>query len=165
MGKPTVFVGLVLTLCISTLAQQNPSGSAFTDLFLGKWTLNLHKSSPGPTAGTITIEPEKKKYRITLELAYDGSGVTSWTVSDMKGWASPVTKKPYRGIAIPEEWDVKRESDNRFTISSVFRINGIEGRTNWRYTVSSDGETLTRRVISGGVKSERNQILVFEKAR
>jgi hypothetical protein len=165
MGKPTFLVGLVATLCISTLAQQNPSSGAATDLFLGKWTLNVDKSSPGPTAGTITIEPEKKKYRITLELAYHGNGGTSWTVSDMKGWASPVIRKPYRGIAIPEEWDVKREAADRFTISSVFSINGIEGHTNWRYTVSPDGKTLTRQVISGGSTSQRNQVLVFEKAQ
>src|SRR5579862_4124462 len=101
MGKPPFLVGLAAALCISTLAQQNPSGSAATDLFLGKWTLNVDKSSPGPTAGTITIEPEKKKYRITLELPYQGGGRTSWAVSDMKGWASWVTSKPYRGIFIP----------------------------------------------------------------
>ena len=165
MGKPTFLVALVATLCISALAQQNPSDSAASDLFLGKWTLNVDKGSPGPTAGTITIEPEKKKYRITLELAYHGSGGTSWTVSDMKGWASPVTKKPYRGVAIPEEWDVKREAADTFTISSIFSINGIEGHTNWRYTVSPDGKTLTRRVISGGPTSQRNQVLVFEKAQ
>jgi len=165
MGKPTFLVGLLATLCIGALAWQNPSGGAATDLFLGKWTLNVDKSSPGPSAGTITIEPEKKKYRITLELAYDGSGGTSWTVSDMKGWASTVTKKSYRGIAISEEWDVKREASDRFTISSVFNINGIEGHTKWRYTASPDGNTLTRQVISGGPASERSQVLVFEKVQ
>ena len=165
MGKATFLLGLVATLCFSTLGQQSSSGSATTDLFLGKWTLNVDKGSPGPSAGTITIEPEKRKYRITLELAYQGSGGISWTVTDMKGWASRVTRKPYRGIAVPEEWDVKREAADSFTISSVFRINGIEGHTNWRYTVSSDGKTLTRRVISGGLTKERDQVLVFEKAQ
>jgi hypothetical protein len=165
MGKHPFLIGLVATLCVSTPAQQNPSGGATTDLFLGKWTLNVDSSSPGPTAGTITIEPEKRKYRITLELAYQASGGISWTVSDMKGWASPVTRKPYRGIAIPEEWDVKREAADRFTISSVSSINGFESHTEWRYTVNSDGKTLTRRVISGGPPSDRNQVLIFDKAQ
>jgi len=164
MGKRTFLVGLVATLCISTLAQQNPSGSAATDLFLGKWTLNVDKSSPGPTSGTITIEPEGKKYRITLEVAYPGGfGGTAWTVSDMKGWASPVTRNFNQAIA--EEWHVKRKAVDSFTIISVFRVAGAGVRTEWRYTVGPEGKTLTRRVISGGPTSHRNQVLVFEKAQ
>jgi hypothetical protein len=165
MRKPGNLIVSVTAVCISVFAQQGPSSSPAADLFLGKWTLNVGKSSPGPTSGTITIEPQKKQYKITLELAYEVSGGVSWTVTDMKGWASAVTSKPYRGIAIPEEWEVKREADDKFTIRSVSGINGIESRAEWRYTASADGKTLTRRVIRGGPASRRDQVLVFEKGQ
>jgi len=147
MRKTGNLIVSVTAVCISVFAQQGPSNSPAADLFLGKWTLNVGKSSPGPTYGTITIEPQKKQYKITLELAYEVTGGVSWTVTDMKGWASGVTHKPYnRGIALPEEWAVKREADDKFTIRSVPGINGIESHAEWRYTASADGKTLTRRV-------------------
>ena len=85
MRKTGKLIVSVTAVCISVFAQQGPSNSPAADLFLGKWTLNVGKSSPGPTSGTITIEPQKKQYKITLELAYEVSGGVSWTVTDMKG--------------------------------------------------------------------------------
>lgn len=162
MGKLAFLVSLVAVLCVGALARQSSSGGTPTVTFLGKWKLNVDKSSPGPTAGTITIEPEGKKYRITLEVAYPGGlGGTAWTVTDMTGWGSPVTRNFSQPLA--EEWHVKREGVDSFTLISVFRVAGAGGRTEWRYTLSSDRKTLTRRVISGGASSQRNQVLVFDQ--
>jgi|SRR5579859_2154435 len=163
MENPGFLVAVLAVLSLSTLAQQNPSASTPMDAFLGKWKLSVDKSSQGPTGGAISIEPAGKKYRITVEIAYpDGFGGTSWTVTDMKGWASPVTRNFNRLIA--EDWHVKRETAESFTITSVFHVTGAGGSTEWRYAVSPDGKTLTRRVVSGGPSSRRNQVLVFEKA-
>ena len=163
MGKPSFLVSLAAVLCIITLAQQNPAASTAMDSFLGKWKLSVEKSSPGPTAGTFTIEPDGKKFKITLEMAYpSGPGGTSWTVTDMKGSPTPVTRTSNR--LITEEWLVKREAADTFTIVSIFRAGPTAGRVEWRYTIGSDGKTLTRRFISGAPRTEQNQVLVFEKA-
>ena len=162
MGKPTLLVSLVAMLCINALAQQNPSGSTATDSFIGKWKLNVDRSSTQIAAGTITIEPVGKKYRITLDFANTAwFGGAVWTVTDMKGWASPVTRNSNHPIG--EEWHVKREGVDSFTIISVFRVPGAGGRVEYRYTVGPDGKTLTRRVISEEPPGHR-QVLVFEKA-
>jgi hypothetical protein len=161
MRNTAFLVSLLAMLCISTLAQQNASSIAAKDLFLGKWKLNVDKSSPGPAAETITIEPDGKKYRITLEISHpDGFKHTAWTVSDMKGWSSPVERNP---VLLPAtEWHVKREAADSFTIVAVPDVAG-SGRAESRYTVGPDRKTLTKRVISGGAPDHRHQILVFEK--
>ena len=162
MGKPTFLLSFLALLCVGTLAQQNASGGTGADSFLGTWKLNIENSSKGPTAGTITIEPEGKKYKITLELAYPGGfGGAAWTVTDMNGRGSPVTRNFNKAIA--EEWHVKREGVDSFTILAVFRAAGAGGQEEWRYKVGPDGKTLTRRVVSGGPPDHRNQVLVFEK--
>ena len=162
MGK-LKFAASAVLLSIPTIAQQIPSGRTATDLFIGRWNLDIDKSSPGPTGGAITIEPEGKKYKITLKVSYPGKfGGTSWTVSDMKGWGSPVTRDFNQ--AIEEEWHVRREAADSFIITAVFRAAGAGGQIEWRYTVSPDGQTLTRRVVSGGPSDHRNQVFIFDKA-
>lgn len=148
-------------LCTGTFAQQTGVGIAPVNRFVGTWKLNIEKSSPGqsPTSGTFAIQPEGKKYKITLEAAYRGGfGGTAWTVSDLKGWGSPVTRNFSEELG--EQWYVKLEGVDSLDIISV---DGAGDRTEWRYTVGPDGKTLTRRVVGGGIPNRRNQVLVFEK--
>jgi hypothetical protein len=148
-------------LCIHAFPQQNPAGAgAPTDAFRGRWKLNIEKSSPGYTAGMITIEPEGKRYRITKELAYRGdSSRPVWSVTDMKGGASTVTQK--FGDSADEEWRIKRDGVDSFVLVAVF--HGGAARVEWRYTVSPDRQTLTRRIIAAEPRIDLTPVLVFDK--
>ena len=160
-GSQFAVFAVLTVLYIAAFAQQNPpAGGTATDAFRGRWKLNVNKSSQGPTAEMITIEPEGKRYRITREAVYrDGSESSVWTVTDMKGWPSTVTQKD--GAATHEEWRVKRDGADSFVVAAVF--HGGASRIESRYTVSPDGRTLTRRMISGGPPNFRNHVLVFDK--
>ena len=164
-GSQFAVFAVLTVLYIAAFAQQNPpAGGTATDAFRGRWKLNVNKSSQGPTAEMITIEPEGKRYRITREAVYrDGSESSVWTVTDMKGWASTIIRKDGAVGATQEEWRVKRDGVDSFAVVAVFQ--GGAARIERRYTVSPDGQTLTRRIISGGPARFRSQVLVFDKVR
>ena len=154
--------------CLAAFAQQNPAAvSASTDAFLGRWELNVDKSSRGPNSPKVemlTIEPQGKMYKIAFEASYpDGSNSRDWTVTDMKGWASTIIRKDRAVGATQEEWRVTRDGVDSFAVVAVFQ--GGAARIERRYTVSPDGQTLTRQTISGGPARFRSQVLVFDKVR
>ena len=166
MGKLAFLLTLAAVLGVSAPAQQNGSGSVPNDTFLGKWKLNTAKSSAGPSAETITIEPERKQYRITVEAAYsdDRGKKIFWTVTDMNGRGSPFTYSSVQQPTDQEEWHVQRDGPDGFTINAILRgEHGQVSRFEWRYRVSLDGKALTRRRISSVPPSHETQVLVFDR--
>jgi hypothetical protein len=79
-------------------------------------------------------------------------------------WKLNVEKSPLGPVA--ENVTVKLEGKQLRSSVDVKRRDGSEstGRIESRYTVSPDGKTLTKRVISGGgPPSLGNQVLVFDR--
>ena len=166
--RQTTLTLVAIILTLSALGQQRPSSSTPTqDRFVGAWKLNLDKSSMPPASKTISIEHQGNAYRIRCHVRYDnGTELDSWSLTDMKGEMSKVGQSD--GKPMNEEWRVTRESPDSFVIDSR------PFRTVVRYTVSSDGQTLTARKVSSamaggkienGVLKSPVEILVFDKAQ
>jgi hypothetical protein len=77
----------------------------------------------------------------------------------MKGGASTVTQK--FGDSADEEWRIKRDGVDSFVLVAVF--HGGAARVEWRYTVSPDRQTLTRRIIAAEPRIDLTPVLVFDK--
>lgn len=167
-------VGFVLLwlplLYFSASGQESIPSRAPKDSFVGKWVLNVSKSTLPPANSTITIEPNGNAYKITLYVKDErGREYLSWTLSDMKGEWSEVTRtfSRYSG-----KWRVTRESSDAFVIDDLVDTD--------RYTVSPDGKTLTDHLVDsrltvydgpthpipGSVKTGNTvyRLLVYERA-
>jgi hypothetical protein len=128
---------LPILLCISVCGQQQASISASEDPIVGEWVLNGAKSILPPGDSTVTIETARNRYKITLNFTDDhGRKFSSWTVTDMKGDWSQVTRL---GRKSPEKWRVTRDGQDAFVLETFVNTD--------RYEVSSDGRTLTDRII------------------
>src|SRR5260370_31390411 len=155
---------ITVVLCVSVIGQQK---SALTDppkdAFVGRWKLNVGSSTLPPERATITIEPQGTDCKISYEVAYgNGTELSFWTVTDMKGTVSKVTQS--NGKPMNEEWRVTREATDAFVVDSR------PFRTVVRYTVSVEGQTLTKREVSSdliekGAFKRTVHILVFDKVR
>jgi hypothetical protein len=159
---------VTVVLCVSVFCQQKSApADPPKDAFVGKWRLNVEKSSLPPERETITIEPQGIDYKISCDVAYgNGTELSFWTVTDMKGTVSKVTQS--NGKPMNEEWRVTREAADAFVVDSR------PFHTVVRYTVSAEGQTLTKREVSSdiiGGKIEKGtfkrivHILVFDKVR
>jgi hypothetical protein len=167
-SRLTSFGLITVVLCAWAFGQQKPASTAPPkEAFVGKWNLNVEKSTLPPERETIVIEPQGTDYKISCDVAYgNGTELSFWTVTDMNGSASKVTQS--NGKPMNEEWRVTREGADAFVVDSR------PFRTVVRYTVSADGQTLTKREVSSdiiGVKAEKRtskrivHILVFDKVR
>lgn len=159
---------ITVVLGVTVLGQQKtPPADPPKNAFVGKWRLNVEKSVSPPERETITIEPQGADFKISCDVAYDnGSELSFWTVTDMKGTVSKVTQS--NGKPMNEEWRVTREAADAFVVDSR------PFQTVVRYTVSQEGQTLTRRDVSSdiiGGKMEKGafkkivHVLVFDKVR
>jgi hypothetical protein len=150
-------------LCICALAQQNAAvGGKQADRFIGRWKQNVEKSSPTPRNEIISIDAEGKRYRITREFTdHDGNRSGDWTLTDMRGSGSPLMHTDLTTTGA--EWRVKRDGDDSFVVVSVASGPSAVFRIELRYTVSPDGMTLTRRIMSGGPTNHGNPVIVFDR--
>jgi hypothetical protein len=141
LARNATSVILTILLCISARGQQDASGSAFKDPLAGKWVLNAAKSTLPPADSIITIEAERNRYKITLSFTDDhGMKFTSWTVTDMSGDWSKVTRA---GRKSSEKWRVARDGHDAFVLETFVGTD--------RYNVSSDGKTLTDRLTHSNI--------------
>ncbi len=141
------FVLATVFLCLAGYGQQNgrPNGTP-KDRFLGKWILNAAKSTLPPAGSTIAVDFAGNKYKISLYVIDEhGTEFRSWTVTNMKGTWSNVTK--LYGRTSPrhfhENWRVTREGPGAFVVESA-----VDTR---RYAVSSDGKTMTEHLIKTNI--------------
>src|SRR4051812_10794408 len=143
---PLASFGLITIIsCIVAFGvQQSTSTDRAKDLFVGKWKLNIEKSTLPPAGETVTIERQAEGYKISIDLAHDnGTHLKSWSVTDMKGTVSKVTQAD--GTPMNEEWRVTREGSDSFVVeSSPFR-------SVVRYAVGAEGQTLTKKEISSDI--------------
>ena len=149
---------LILVLSVSVLGQQkSASTDASTDAFIGKWRLNVDKSSLPPERETLAIENQASGYRIHVDVAYaNGTELKFWTVTDMKGTPSKLTQED--GKPMNEEWRVIREEADAFVVDSR------PFRRVVRYKVSPDGQTLTIREVSSTIVGGKTENGVFKPA-
>ena len=159
---------ITVVLFVSVFGQQKSTPTEPPkDVFVGKWKLNVERSSLPPERETITIEPQGADYKISCDVAYgNGTELSFWTVTDMKGTVSKLTQS--NGKPMANEWRVTREAADAFVVDSR------PFHTVVRYTVSGEGQTLTKREVSSDIisgKTEKGtfkrtvQILVFDKVR
>ena len=167
-SRRTFLALIAVILCVSLFGQQKSTPpDPPKDAFAGKWRLNVEKSVLPPERETISIEPQGADYKISCDVAYgNGTELSFWTVTDMKGTVSKVTQS--NGKPMNEEWRVTREAADAFVVDSR------PFHTVVRYTVSHEGQTLTRQEVSSdiiGGKMEKGtlkkavHILVFDKVR
>jgi hypothetical protein len=155
---------LISALSVSVSGQQkSTSNNDSKDAFVGKWRLNVEKSSLPPEQEMIAIENQENGYKISLDVTYNTED-KFWTVTDMKGTPSKLTQED--GKPMNEEWRVTREGPEAFVVDSR------PFRRVVRYKVSPDGQFLTMREVSSeivggkrenGVLKPARPILVFEK--
>lgn len=166
LNSRLVVFTLISVLSVSASGQRkSSSGNASGDGFIGKWKLNVEKSSAPPEQEMIAIENQGSGYKISCDVTYNAE-LKFWTITDMKGTPSKVTQE--NGSPMNEEWQVTREGSDAFVVESR------PFRRVVRYTVSPDGQTLTMREISSaihggkmenGVVKPVSQILVFDKTQ
>ena len=167
-SRPTLVALMTVVLCVGLFGTQKSTPTdPPKDAFVGKWRLNVEKSLLPPERETITIEPQGTDYKISCDVAYgNGTELSFWTVTDMKGTVSKVTQS--NGKPMGEEWRVTREAADAFIVDSR------PFHTVVRYTVSQEGQTMTRREVSSDLIASKTEkgtvkkvvhILVFDKVQ
>jgi hypothetical protein len=164
MTSRLAVVTLISALSLSALGQQKSTSSdAVKDAFIGKWKLNVEKSSLPPEQEMIEIESQGPGYKISCDVTYN-TELTFWVVTDMQGTPAKLTQQD--GKPMNEEWRVTREGLDAFVVDSR------PFRKVVRYKVSSDGKTLTMRELSSAIVGGKiengmikavTRILVFDK--
>jgi len=157
-SRSTVTLAVVVTFCVCLLGQQrSTTNRPPRDNFIGVWKLNLEKSAVVPQYQTITIESRGSRYKISCKFAHDlgdDPGQSYWTITNMRGVPSNLMQPDGTHAPLNEKWRVTRESASTFVVESI-RFGNVS-----RFTVSPDGQTLTRQEMR-----KDSRVLFFDRVR
>lgn len=129
----------------TSAANQSGTPSQATDPIVGKWKLNVDKSTHPPHARElITIEPQGNGFKLVFDAENDNGYKPRYSlITEMKGETVkpiPTDEKPIDGV-----WRVTRNGPRSFDMELSTQFGGWTDK----YEVSSDGKTMTGRQIQG----------------
>jgi hypothetical protein len=129
----------------TSVAKQSGIPSQATDPIVGKWKLDVDKSTNPPHASElITIESQGNGFKMVFDAENDNGYKPRYSlITEMKG--ETVKSIPTDGKQTDDAWRVTRNGPRSFDMELSTKFGGWTDK----YEVSSDGKTLTGRRIQG----------------
>ena len=162
----------VAFVTVGRASQTQGAASTAADPLVGKWRLNVDKSTNPPASEVITITAQGTGFILDFDQKNDNGYKPQYSITtDMKG----TTVKPIyaNGSKTEDQWRVTRHSPKKFEMELIGRFGGWTDE----YEVSNDGTTMTMHrhesktgIIAGKIESNGTfhrpaHIFVFEKMK
>ncbi|HWY55447.1 MAG TPA: hypothetical protein VNZ03_13335 [Terriglobales bacterium] len=160
-----------VTSGLASQAQGAPE-SPSADFLVGKWKLNVDKSTNPPASEAITITSQGSGFMLDFDEKMNNGYNPKYSITtDMKG----TTVKPIYadGSKTNDQWRVTRQGPKKFEMELISQFGGWKDE----YEVSNDGTTMTMHrqesqtgIIGGKIDSNGRfhrpeHIFVFDKMK